>query len=836
MGRERMLALVLAGLMVAMAPNVFANTSEVSVESSLVEAPEKGWYGSGEVVEISAELVNDGSAISIDVDPSCNQVLKIWSDNSLILDGAENCLGQSRGMDLDAESSLTLDSLSWDLTDSNGDLVPSGDYIVEYFVAGEELSSLTNVHVQTPVNIPTGLELEMITTARDGFHAEASPSIVTIRLHNTLSEDVSLAFGNCKISLNEQLLDSCGPSSLSAHEIVTIGQYPFILTEGENTISVSLGDGVLYEEVQLVALEDSDQATSNGNLDDIQFEMVLEDNSSFGESEVFASQIAITNDGEADIYLDFTDSCRGEIWIVNAAGEVVMDSRALKDCTELDVQYMISPGNDRSYSQPEWTFIGPDGCLVSPGEMMVVMEIPEHDMFDTSSIDFSRARSSNCESETLEIIAEVSGDTILTVSPKMVSDDVDDIFWLSACGLETKLIGPDGEIDMVLSQCDEESVVKRFTTLNLESIEFDMESLEEGEYTLLFESISDPLVQSTMDFNWPIVEEEIIEDEEIEEIEEVVSRVITGTWSSTNTEFGTCWLLNTPSEGIITLSGAPTLMNWLPQIGATGQYLIHDSEAAPQCSDFATTAFVVEEVYSQEIPVTNEESQEEAVLSPVEAEDVEISPVVVTVTSVVVGGGLLSLLVGLIATNESWRIPTTSAGLWLLGLVGRTSETSDGRYQRGRLMGYLTANPGCHFRALMAALEMSNGQITHHLKVLENEERIWRRPDGRLVRFYPFTTNLHPGLIEEDLPLPPLSPDPNSLQGKILRLLDEDGSMKKYPTQSELAHRLERSQQLVSHHLRTLHKFGLVEKHKSGVRNRYRLTREAVFLLDTTEL
>ena len=98
-----------------------------------------------------------------------------------------------------------------------------------------------------------------------------------------------------------------------------------------------------------------------------------------------------------------------------------------------------------------------------------------------------------------------------------------------------------------------------------------------------------------------------------------------------------------------------------------------------------------------------------------------------------------------------WRIPATSAGLWLLGLVGRTSETSDGRYQRGRLMGYLTANPGCHFRALMAALEMSNGQITHHLKILEHEGRIWRRADGRLVRFYPYTSNLHPGVLDQDL-------------------------------------------------------------------------------------
>ena len=194
------------------------------------------------------------------------------------------------------------------------------------------------------------------------------------------------------------------------------------------------------------------------------------------------------------------------------------------------------------------------------------------------------------------------------------------------------------------------------------------------------------------------------------------------------------------------------------------------------------------------------------------------------------------MLFTLISTNESLRIPATTAGLWFLGLIGRTSETSDGRYQRGRLMGYLTANPGCHFRALMAALDMSNGQITHHLKILQDEDRIWRRPDGRLVRFYPYTIDLHPGISDDDLPLPPLSPDPNSLQGKILRLLDDDGQMNKSPTQAELAQRLDRSQQLVSHHLRTLQKFGLVERLKKGMKNRYCLTREAVFLLDTTDL
>jgi DNA-binding transcriptional ArsR family regulator len=88
-------------------------------------------------------------------------------------------------------------------------------------------------------------------------------------------------------------------------------------------------------------------------------------------------------------------------------------------------------------------------------------------------------------------------------------------------------------------------------------------------------------------------------------------------------------------------------------------------------------------------------------------------------------------------------------------------------------------------------------------------------------------------MSDDLLPVPQLSPDPNSLQGKILSLLDIDGTLGEFPTQSELADRLEKSQQLVSHHLRTLQKFGLVEKRKMGVRNRYKLTREAIFLLET---
>ena len=838
-----MLAVLLAGLLFAMAPTTLAESSDVTLDANLVDAPQKGWYSSGEVVAVNAVLSNSGDQVIIEIDPTCSEVLRVWNDDLIIFDGTVNCLDQSNDMNLESQSSITLETLYWDLTDSDGQFVPSGDYTIEYILSGEGLSSMIDVQVQMPFSIPEGLELELIVTSRDGVLTDASPSIVTLRLHNNLNEEIALNFGDCKLVINSQLRDSCGPDKLSSNEILTISQYPVILDAGEYLISATLGDSTLSSETSVIVIQDERQPVNTENLADITLSLVHEGNSTFGESETLDSEISISNQGDTEVTLDFTTSCRAETWVVNSAGEVVMDSRMQKECVELQSQNLISPGDERSYSQPNWAFTGLDGCIVTPGELMVVMEIPEHGLFDTSLIDLSRARSSNCKSQTMQITAEISGESLLIINPEIVSISEDEIIWLGACGLDTKLLGPNGEVGAQLTQCNEkESSTKRFTTLSLDAVEFDMSGLPDGEYSLYFTSISEPFVESSMTFDWAVsVDEETVTNEDSTETEELLpSRTVTGTWSSTNTDDGVCWLLNSAEEGIVTLAGAPGLVSWAPESGASGEYIVHDSDAALQCSNFAANAIIIEEVNIQSVQPIEEDSKESEEKSQepeiIGVQEEEISPVVVTVGVVVASGGIFSLLIGLIATNESLRIPATSAGLWFLGLIGRTSETSDGRYQRGRLMGYLTANPGCHFRALMAALEMSNGQITHHLKVLEDEGGIWRRPDGRLVRFYPFTSNLHPGIIEDELPLPPLSPDPNSLQGKILRLLDDDGIMKKYPTQAELAHRLDRSQQLVSHHLRTLQKFGLVEKRKMGVRNRYSLTREAVFLLDTTEV
>ena len=129
-----MLAVVLAGLLAIMAPNAFADNNNLSLNATIVDAPDKGWYGNGDVVELTASLANDGEATSIVVDPSCDEVLRVWSKSVLVYDGTEECLDQSRGMDIDAFSTTSFNSLTWDLTNSEGEIVPSGDYIVEYFI------------------------------------------------------------------------------------------------------------------------------------------------------------------------------------------------------------------------------------------------------------------------------------------------------------------------------------------------------------------------------------------------------------------------------------------------------------------------------------------------------------------------------------------------------------------------------------------------------------------------------------------------------------------------------------------------------------------------------
>ena len=163
--------------------------------------------------------------------------------------------------------------------------------------------------------------------------------------------------------------------------------------------------------------------------------------------------------------------------------------------------------------------------------------------------------------------------------------------------------------------------------------------------------------------------------------------------------------------------------------------------------------------------------------------------------------------------------------------VTQGTGTLAGSYQRGRLEGFLTAHPGCHLSGIIRALEMGNHQAVHHLRVLENEDRVWCRRDGRLLRYY--TSAIDRAAELSNLPRPVDANQLSDVALMVLRSIAEQEEGHPSPTQRELASRLETSQQLVSHHLKRLESQGLISRRRRGLRTNRELTDEGMRLWAT---
>ena len=163
--------------------------------------------------------------------------------------------------------------------------------------------------------------------------------------------------------------------------------------------------------------------------------------------------------------------------------------------------------------------------------------------------------------------------------------------------------------------------------------------------------------------------------------------------------------------------------------------------------------------------------------------------------------------------------------------VTEGTGTLAGSYQRGRLEGFLPAPPGCHLSGIIRALEMGNHQAVHHLRVLENEDRVWCRRDGRLLRYY--TSAIDRAAELSNLPRPVDANQLSDVALMVLRSIAEQEEGHPSPTQRELASRLETSQQLVSHHLKRLESQGLISRRRRGLRTNRELTDEGMRLWAT---
>jgi predicted transcriptional regulator len=122
-------------------------------------------------------------------------------------------------------------------------------------------------------------------------------------------------------------------------------------------------------------------------------------------------------------------------------------------------------------------------------------------------------------------------------------------------------------------------------------------------------------------------------------------------------------------------------------------------------------------------------------------------------------------------------------------------------FARGQIFGYIKANPGTHYLAVQEHMEMENGVLAYHLKVLEREEFIVSVRDGIYKRFYP-----------RHMKIPRKERQLSHIQRDIVE------GLKTHPgtSQNGLARMLGESKQVIAYHIRVLSKANIVRVDKDG--------------------
>lgn len=133
------------------------------------------------------------------------------------------------------------------------------------------------------------------------------------------------------------------------------------------------------------------------------------------------------------------------------------------------------------------------------------------------------------------------------------------------------------------------------------------------------------------------------------------------------------------------------------------------------------------------------------------------------------------------------------------------------QYTRGRIHGYIEANPGEHFGAIRKALSLSSGNAVYHLHVLETQGHVVSKNDGKYKRFYPKGVVVPP---DDGLRL-------REIHERILSCIGEAPGI----SQKEIANLLGLHQSTLEYQLRKLVKAGLIRQERSGRRVRYYSTR-----------
>jgi predicted transcriptional regulator/PKD repeat protein len=127
-------------------------------------------------------------------------------------------------------------------------------------------------------------------------------------------------------------------------------------------------------------------------------------------------------------------------------------------------------------------------------------------------------------------------------------------------------------------------------------------------------------------------------------------------------------------------------------------------------------------------------------------------------------------------------------------------------FTRGKINGYIMANPGDHFNSIKKALRLSDGSFAHHIRILEKEGIIKSTRDGTHRRFYP-----------AEMPIPENGSTLKKSQLLIIEKIKEAPGI----SQKDIATLLGVSSPTVNYHLKELLKREIIRGERAGMRMKY---------------
>ncbi|HJM65992.1 MAG TPA: hypothetical protein QF555_00400 [Candidatus Thalassarchaeaceae archaeon] len=871
--RKHSLILALVLLITAISSVQGEGQDEVITQTEGLEPHDGMHFFSGTSSTFNVLIFNTGiGPESIEINPSCLATFQILNENYEIVYDLENhrlCPNQKRGETLDSGEFIEMGALTYDWKDENGNL-PEGTYILRTTGGINSVAEETQIEVRHQISLPSNLHFEATYTPFP-MHSESSSSsdtlLIGVKIYNSGLETVTITgMENCDVmwsvtGQSASLSDlGCGNGeAIESGESLHLGWISHPLNIAENG-QLSSSVWLMGHEDESVSLDWNHILDEHEETDGLSLHIssiALQDQISPSGADM-DYEIRLRNNGAAARTIVYDASCPISIHIVDENGRLVYDDRLTNsDCANQMETLKVQPTSSIILHEGIISAMDENGCGWQGNQMMAVVQISGQGLSTILPIEIqdslvaqqcrTNLQSTDDINFIIDTLTETENGLLADLSVSNLGENDFTFMWEDDCVIRTNVMRTSGAGEYSsTSGCgttESATILQTGDSISFENIPIELHSIDDsliGSHLIQITLRSYPsmVMEITHTINSPEIDstesqendDEIIEEEMNSNNQEelLVVSLLEGTWNHVRTDEGGCWILTTPNgeEKVLVSSEDSSLKTVTGNQGAyrTTEATLSNSN---HCSSWQS-GFIVREVIDQWTPKNGASVATETDVSTPD----NIVGIILPATTVVVTTSLLSFCIVFILNTEWIRISVLNGGLVLIGMVRRRDY--DGDFQRGRVVGYLVANPGVHFRALLGALDMSNGQLAHHLKVLEDQDLLWKRRDGRMMRYYPSTVDQR--LDGENLPVPLLTPDPNSLQGRILNLLDATGNEIVNLSQKELSDRLESSQQLISHHLKTLEGYGLIERDKVGLRYRYRLTREAIFLLESTDL